>query len=128
MKNNILVIFIIFAVLGVVGAYLFNAGVEGVGGIGNSGSSPSGEIQKITLSWKNYNYYPNTITVKANQPVSITLDSSISGCYRDFVIKDLGVRKRSRNPSDTIDFTPTKKGTFTFACSMYMGYGKIVVE
>ena len=87
-----------------------------------------GEIQKVVLSTKNYNYYPNTINVKAGKPVSITLDSSVQGCLRSFTIKDLGIQGYSKSPSQTIDFTPTQKGTFRFACSMGMGYGTIVVE
>jgi len=126
MKNPILTIFIIVLAIGLVGAYLYNAGNSNDSS-GNSGTG-SGKVQKINLGMKNYNYYPNTIKVNANQPVSIILDSSVSGCYRDLVIRDLGVRKYSTNPSDTIDFTPTKKGTFTFACSMSMGTGKIIVE
>lgn len=86
------------------------------------------ETQKITLSFKNYNYYPNTITVKENIPVEITLDNSITGCFRTIVIKDLGVYASSNNPSQKITFTPNKKGSFIFACSMHMGTGTINVE
>lgn len=88
----------------------------------------SGDVQKITLGMKSANYYPNTITVNANQPVEVTLDDSVGGCFRSFTITELGVRGLSRSPSEKITFTPTKKGTFTFACSMGMGYGKIVVN
>lgn len=87
-----------------------------------------GNVQKIVLGIKNNNYYPNTITVKAGEPVSLTLDSSVQGCLRSFNIDDLNVHALSRNPAQTIDFTPTKKGTFRFACSMNMGYGTIIVE
>ena len=87
-----------------------------------------GTAQKIVIGMKNGNYYPNTITVKANTPVEMTLDSSVQGCYRSFNIKDLGVSKYSKSPSDTINFTPTKKGTFRFACSMGMGTGTLIVE
>jgi plastocyanin domain-containing protein len=86
------------------------------------------EVQKIILSIKDYNYYPNTIKVREGIPVSITLDSSISGCFRSFTIRDLGINKYSKNPKDTIDFIPNKKGTFRFACSMGMGTGTIIVE
>ena len=86
------------------------------------------DAQKITLSTKNYNYYPNIITVKEGKPVEITLDKSVTGCLRSFTIKDLGVSKNARTPQDKITFTPTKKGTFTFACFMGMGYGKLIVE
>jgi plastocyanin domain-containing protein len=34
----------------------------------------------------------------------------------------------SKNPSDTIKFTPNQKGTFEFACGMRMGYGTIIVS
>ena len=88
----------------------------------------SGDVQKIVISEKNYNYYPQTIKAKVNQPVSISLDSSVKGCLRSFTIKEFGVAKYLATPQDTLVFTPTKTGTFTFACSMGMGYGKIIVE
>ena len=88
----------------------------------------NGETQKVVLSMKDLNYYPNEIRVKAGQPVSISLDESITGCLRSFTIKELGVSKYVRTSQETIDFTPTKKGTFRFACVMGMGYGKIIVE
>ncbi len=91
-------------------------------------SASAGEVQKITLGMKNYNYYPNTITVKSGIPVEITLDSSVSGCYRSFVVQQFGVSTYSQNPAQTIRFTPDKKGTFQFQCSMGMGYGTLVVE
>lgn len=84
--------------------------------------------QKITLSVKDLNYYPNIITVKANQPVKIYLDNTVSGCLRAFTIPELGVSKYLQTAEDYIEFTPTKKGTFRFQCSMGMGYGTIIVE
>ena len=95
---------------------------------GNVAETNNGNMQKITLSMKNGNYYPNTIKVKANEPVSISLDSSIRGCYRAFTIRQLGIAKRLATPSDTLNFTPTQKGTYRFACSMGMGYGTLIVE
>jgi len=86
------------------------------------------EAQKVVLGLKDFNYYPNTIKVKANKPVSISLDKSVYGCLRDFTIREFGVRKYLRTPEDTIVFTPTKKGTFGFACSMGMGTGTLIVE
>ncbi len=87
-----------------------------------------GELQKITIGMQNYNYYPQEIKVKVNQPVEITLDETVGGCFRDFTIKEFSVRKYSANPSEKITFTPTRTGTFVFACSMNMGTGKLVVE
>ncbi len=126
MKNTTILGAIIISVL-IVGAFVFSGAKNDVpASVGNLPSQ--GDAQEITLGTKDFNYYPNTISVKSGQPVSLTLDDSVSGCLRSFTIKDLGFSKYSRVPSDKIEFTPTKKGTFTFACSMGMGYGKIIVE
>ncbi|HLC31404.1 MAG TPA: cupredoxin domain-containing protein [Candidatus Nanoarchaeia archaeon] len=127
MKNSTIILGIVILVtLG--GYFVFaNSQNEEVTLNGNVANNIEG-VQNFVLSVKDANYYPNEIKVKADQPVSITLDSSVSGCLRSFTIKGLGVSKYARTPSETIDFTPTKKGTFRFACSMGMGYGNIVVE
>jgi len=88
----------------------------------------NGEAQKVVIGVKDYNYYPNTIKVKAGVPVSLSLDKSVYGCLRDFTIRDFGIRKYLKTPEDTLEFTPTKKGTFAFACSMGMGTGTLIVE
>ncbi len=108
----------------IAGYFLMNGGLTGNVVSGGAGSE---DVQRITLSFKN-NYSPNTITVEAGKPVEITLDSSVRGCFRSFNIRELGVSYRSSGPSDTIKFTPTKKGSFEFACGMRMGYGTMVVE
>lgn len=91
----------------------------------NSGDS---NVQRIALSIKDYNYYPNTIKVKAGIPVSISLDSTVSGCYRSFTIRELGIAKTLRTPQDQLVFTPKTPGTYRFACSMGMGTGTLIVE
>jgi len=37
----------------------------------------NGEAQKVVIGVKDYNYYPNTIKVKAGVPVSLSLDKSV---------------------------------------------------
>lgn len=83
--------------------------------------------QKVTIGF-NGDYYPNAIQVKSGRPVEISLDSSVRGCYRSFVIDAFGVSKRSSGPSDTIRFTPDRKGSFEYRCGMGMGRGTIIVE
>jgi len=95
---------------------------------GNSGVIIENGIQKVIMGMKDYNYYPNTIKVQANMPVSISLDESVYGCFRDFTIRDFEIHKYLKTPQDTIEFTPTEKGTYTFACSMGMGTGTLIVE
>lgn len=126
MNNKVWLGLIIGVVLIAAALIFMNTGSSSV--TGNVVANSGGEAQKIILSERDLNYYPQTITVKAGQPVELSLDSSVKGCLRSFTIRDLGVQKYAKTVSDVIAFTPTKKGTFTFACSMGMGYGKIVVE
>ncbi len=106
------------------GYYLFSGNTSENSG-GNAGS---GDVQKVTLSMKNYNYYPNTIKVQVGSPVEITLDNSVRGCFRDFTIRAFNIHQYSKTPDQTINFTPTKSGVYTFACSMGMGSGTLIVE
>lgn len=126
MKPIYYILFIIF-IVGVVGFFIFGNSA-GVTGNTISGDNVNVQAQKVVLGMKNYNYYPNTITVKENQPVRIYLDSSVVGCYRSFVIREFGIAKYLKTPNDYIEFTPNKKGTYGFACSMGMGTGKLIVE
>ena len=125
MKNTTLIIVILLIIIAG-GFFMFGKSSSNSSSL--SQSQESGDAQKITLSMKNSNYYPNTIKVKANQPVEITLDKSVAGCYRAFTINALGVSKYSTDSNDKVIFTPSEKGTFSFACTMGMGRGTIVVE
>ncbi|VVB80450.1 Cupredoxin-like domain protein [uncultured archaeon] len=127
MKNLYLIGGIVVLILFVGGFLYFDFGSQNY--TPNSSSNVvSGDYQKVVLSMKNYNYYPNTITVKAGQPVRIYLDSSVGGCYRSFNIQQLGISKYLATTSDYVEFTPTQKGTYRFACSMGMGTGTLIVE
>ena len=120
-------VLLIVLIVAAAGFFMFNGTATNTTG-NVAGDNSAGQVQKITLSTKNLNYYPNTITVKSGEPVRIYLDESVTGCLRSFTIRDFGVAKYLRTPSDYVEFTPTKKGTYGFACSMGMGTGTLVVE
>ena len=134
MKNTTILV-IIGIVIVAVGAFIFMNSDNSSGNVNGSVTAENkdpaviqGETQKVMIGIKNYNYYPNTIEVEAGKPVEITLDKSVTGCYRSFNIKSLGISKNAKTPEDKIIFTPTKPGTYTFACAMGMGYGKLIVK
>lgn len=142
MKNTTLLIFSII-ILFIIGVIFFvkagniNKNITGniVGDVivngengGEIGKVVDGEVQKIVLGMKNFNYYPSEIKVKSGIPVSISLEDNVFGCLRALSIRELGVSKYLRSSSDTLDFLPTKKGVYTISCSMGMGYGKLIVE
>lgn len=128
MKNTTLLgIFVIGLII--VGGFIFVNSKNNIDGNATANNDNSnGNAQKIVIGIKNGNYYPNIINVKAGQSVSISLDNSVTGCFRSFTIKQLGLSKNLRTPEDTLTFTPTEKGTYNFACIMGMGYGKLIVE
>ena len=78
----------ILVIIVIAGFFFFSKGPGPViGGVVTNPDVNSGDVQRITIGIKDYNYYPNTIRVKAGQPVSISLDSSVTGCFRSFTIK-----------------------------------------
>jgi plastocyanin domain-containing protein len=128
MTNKTTIYLVGLVILIALGVYFVSSnGNSNSGSTGNTIQSGSGAVQEITLGIKNGNYYPNTVNVEVNKPVRIYLDSSVRGCYRSFTIRSFGVSKRLATPSDYVEFTPDKEGTFGFACSMGMGTGKLVV-
>lgn len=93
----------------------------------NAGNNKDAQV--VELGMKNYNYYPNTINLKYNVPTKIVVDTNkVKGCLKSIVIPDFGIRKLVTDRDNVISFTPNKKGTFSFSCSMGMGFGKIVVS
>ena len=115
---------VIVAFIALAGAIVFiNSGTGTANG--NVINVGSGEVQKVTLGMKNGNYYPNTLTVNAGQPVELALDSSVAGCFRSFTIRELGISQYAKTVSDKITFTLPSAGTYAFACSMGMGSGTL---
>ena len=107
------------------GYFVLSKGNSDSGNIVNPGDGAS---QNIVIGMKNGNYYPNTIKVEVGKSARISLDKSVVGCFRSFTIRDFGISKYLVGLDDYVEFTPTKKGTFRFACSMGMGTGTIIVE
>jgi len=74
-------------------------------------------------------YNPNYIKVKNNQEVTLTLKSKGAySCASAFRIPSLGIKKNvGFNATETVTFTPTKKGKIGFSCAMGMYRGVIEV-
>lgn len=94
----------------------------------NGNVMSAGEVQKVVIGARGGQFHPQTISVKAGQPVELSLDSSVQGCLRDFTIRDFNIHEYLATPQDTLTFTPQEKGEYSFACSMGMAFGKLVVE
>jgi cytochrome c oxidase subunit 2 len=88
----------------------------------------------ITVEGGAFYFKPNEIRVKQGQKVTVTLTNA--GGMHDFVIDELNVKSEmidGAGSTTTVEFTPDKKGTFEFYCSVgnhrQMGMkGTLIVE
>lgn len=114
---------LILVISGAAYAMLNNSGSKnGVDGTVNS------DVQTVKMKVSGANYILEPSTVKKGTLVRIEADmSKMPGCSKSVVIQAFGVRKVLGSNSNTIEFTPTKSGTFTIACSMNMYRGTFTV-
>ena len=130
MKNTMMLIIIVTIIIAI-GSFVFITAKPERSNVitGRAIDAGNAEIQKMTLSVKNYNYYPNTINLQYNVPAKIVVDTDkVRGCFQNIAIPEFNIRKLVRQGDNVISFIPNKKGTFSFSCSMGMGFGKIVVS
>lgn len=96
------------------------------------GIGDGGPVKEVLLQFKDYNYYPNTITVKKGQTLrlvgDLTSTDKLIGCYTFVRIPGAGISKRMVFGDNVIEFTPSTAGTVPFSCGMNMGRGQIIVE
>ena len=94
--------------------------------IGNVVANTNEDITIIEIGLSNGRYNPQVITAEVNKPVILKNDGSLRGCSRYVIQPELGINANFAN-SDKYQFTPTKKGTFTYTCSMGMFKGIIKI-
>jgi uncharacterized cupredoxin-like copper-binding protein len=86
-----------------------------------SPTKPAGSAQSATVKGTDQmRFEPSTLTVRANAPVTLTLDDTGTVLVHDFTIDNLGGQKVSvkaqPNSKATGAFTPTA-GTYPFYCA-----------
>ena len=86
-------------------------------------------VQKVTIVAQNSGYVPSYFSVKKGVPVELTVQSmDVYSCAADFVFKEFGISVfLGPTDSKSFTFTPTKKGKFTYSCSMGMYSGVMEV-
>lgn len=86
---------------------------------------PAQANQQVNLVASNWKFTPRTITVHMNQPVTLKLTSSqgVHGIYSS----DLGIPNTVISPgkTETVTFTPKKKGTYVVHCTVFCGAGHV---
>ncbi|MFH2019533.1 MAG: sulfite exporter TauE/SafE family protein [bacterium] len=87
-------------------------------------------VQKVTIRISNAGYSPKSFRVQKDVPVELTLETKggVYSCATAFTFRAFNISDLLK-PSDSKvhTFTPTKKGIYTFACSMGMYSGTMEV-
>lgn len=86
-------------------------------------------VQQILIQVKSNGYSPNKVQAKVNVPVELTLQTKDTyTCASSFIFKAFNISMQlGPNDSQTVTFTPTKKGRYSFTCSMGMYTGILEV-
>lgn len=84
--------------------------------------APQPAVQEFTLTARQWEFEPSTLTVKKGVPVRLRITSI--DVTHGFGLSEFGVNATlAPNQTQTVEFTPTKTGEFTFACSVFCGSG-----
>lgn len=90
---------------------------------------PQNGRQVIAMNVTSYGTYePSTLTVTEGVPVTWNIEGAdFMGCASTLVLRAFGVSTTLRPGPNTVTFTPTKTGRYTFSCSMGMVRGTMNV-
>lgn len=128
MKNSTMLF--VIAILILAGGFIFMSGKNGTTAnvVPNGGQAVQGQMQQVVLSQEGYNY--KDVVVESGKSVVLSADGSVKGCLRSVVFNVNGKKysKYLSTPKDTLELPALSKGTYSFSCSMGMGFGKLIVQ
>jgi len=127
MKKDTLWGVMIFIVLVVAGLFL----IGGSAGSSVSGAligTASGDVQIVKMHVEGSQYVFEPSNVRKGVPVRLEADiSKMPGCSKSIISSELNIRKTFNSGDNTLEFVPSKAGTFYIACSMNMYRGTLTV-
>jgi plastocyanin domain-containing protein len=109
---------------------VISVGFSGASALAKGKDQKKPQEQVVTMEVTGDGFVPAQVTVKVNQPTKLVVTRKTDRtCAKEIVIKDFGINKPlPLNQPVAITFTPTKVGTFRYACGMDMIAGVIIVE
>ncbi|MBI4493615.1 MAG: cupredoxin domain-containing protein [Chloroflexi bacterium] len=97
---------------------LLASGCAGPAGQAGGGGQP-GAPQQVTVQASEFKFEPASVTVRANQPVQVTLRNTGSVLH-DWTVQSLDGQVQvtaQSGQSATGQFTPTRPGTYRIVCT-----------
>ena len=85
-------------------------------------SASTSTIKEIKITAKQFSFEPNILKLRLNDQVKLKITSL--DVTHGFAIPELGIDKMILPGKETtVNFSPSKRGTFTIACSVACGVG-----
>ena len=85
-------------------------------------NAPNVSVKSFTLTAKNWEFVPSTITVNKGDTVKLTITAT--DVTHGFSLSDFNVKATLEpNQPKTVEFVADKAGTFSFRCSVFCGDG-----
>jgi heme/copper-type cytochrome/quinol oxidase subunit 2 len=109
--------------------------IIGILGIENYRRSSEYTVELIARATEHGNWYPSTIKLAYGKPAKILI-RNIDVVSHGFALPDfeIAVQEIKAGESTVIEFTPTKRGTFPFMCTIWCSNrhmemrGQLIVE
>lgn len=88
------------------------------------------KVQRVKITIDQNGFAPAGMKLRKGIPALVTfLRTTDATCAKEIVLPDFGIRRAlPLNQPVVISFTPNKRGTFTFVCSMDMLRGQLIVQ
>ena len=88
------------------------------------------KIQSVRINLTEGGYKPSSFRLKKGVPARVTfVRKTADECGEEIVIPAYNIRRfLPVGKAVSVRFTPTKTGTFGFACGMDMLHGKLIVQ
>jgi plastocyanin domain-containing protein len=86
--------------------------------------------QSMTVKITERGYEPTTMRIRKGVKTRVTfVRTTDATCAKEIVVADFNIKRTLQlNQPVAVDLTPTKSGTFTFACGMNMMAGQLIVQ
>jgi plastocyanin domain-containing protein len=96
----------------------------------NARKQQTRKIQSVRITLTETGYRPSSFRLKKGIPARVTfVRKTADECGEEIVIPAYNIRRiLPVGKAVLVRFTPTKTGTFDFACGMDMLHGKLIVQ
>lgn len=87
--------------------------------IQSEGTPATGAVKEVTVKGNEYSFSPKSLSLTKGEAVKLTFEN-IGKLPHNITVNELGVSTKTipGGSSDTVEFTVSKSGTFSFYCSV----------